>query len=404
VIGVVAVAAAILTVLAACSGSGGNSTNSGASANAPGGQPIRAGFVNMEGGAVSLPEVRLGAEIGADYVNTKLGGVRGRPLTYLRCDVDGSPERSIDCANKMVEAKVPLVRLGVDVSSDAMLPILTSAGIPLVGHIAFGPQQLTNPHAFFLGIPTTAGALAPLKHYADAGKKSVAFVVADVPGVRVLPLLLAPYAASYGVNPTVSFYDQTRPDWNVLVTKAMASKPDVIGVPLATENDCTAFITAAQAAGFRGELFAGSCSTFMSALGAKAAGVVTLFDRWRPEALADAPPAKQTELWIFLDAASAAGKTKQVVGLAPATFADTVDLARILSTITGRIDGPAVEAAIKATKNLDGFLGPSLTCDGSIWKGQNGCSSSVVFYQAQADGTMRALGKDFVDVSSLTGG
>jgi branched-chain amino acid transport system substrate-binding protein len=142
----------------------------------------------------------------------------------------------------------------------------------------------------------------------------------------------------------------------------------------------------------------------MSALGTKGAGVVTLFDRWRPEALADAPPAKQAELRTFLNATRAAGKSKQAVGLAPATFADTVDLARILSTSKGPIDGPAVEAALKSTKNLEGFLGPTLTCDGSIWKGQNGCSSSVVFYEAQADGKMRALGKDFIDVSNLTGG
>lgn len=407
VIGAVAVALAALAVATACSGgSTGKSSSPGTAATGSKatGQPLRFGFVNMEGGAVSLPEVRVGAEVGVDYVNGKLGGVGGRPLAMVRCDVDGSPEKSIDCANKMVEAKVAFVREGVDLSSDAMLPILSSAGIPLIGHIAFGARQLTDAHAFFLGIPTTAGALAPLKHYADAGKKSLSFLVADVPGVRVLPLLLAPYAVSFGVNPNVTFYDEVRPDWNVLVAKAMASKPDVIGVPLATENDCTAFITAARAAGFKGELFAGSCSTFISALGSKATGVVTLFDRWRPEAMADAPPAKQAELRTFLDAAQAAGKSRQAVGLAPATFADTVDLAHILSTINGAVDGPAVEAAIKATKKLDGFLGPGLTCDGSIWKGQNGCSSSVVFYQVQADGKMQALGKDFVDVSGLTGG
>jgi branched-chain amino acid transport system substrate-binding protein len=405
------VALLALIGLAACSGGGsgggGGSSTSGsgsAASNPARGEPLRVGFVNMEGGALSLPEVRIGAEVGARYVNDQLGGVAGRPITYLRCDVDGSPEKSIDCANKMVEAKVAFVREGVDVAGDAMLPILSSAGIPLVGHVAFGPKQLTDPDAFFLGVATPAGALAPLQHFAQAGKHSISFLVADLPGARVLPLFVAPVASKLGMKVSSAFYPPASPDWTVLVAGAMAERPDVIAVPLATEDDCLGFLRAARAAGYGGSLFAGSCSTFATTLGHDAAGVVTYSDRWRPEASADAPGQARAQLKTFTDAMGAAGQSRSAVGLAPLMFGDTVDLTHILSGVQGTLDGRAVATVLRAIRDFESFAGPPVSCDGSAWKGENGCSRSVRFFEAQGDGTMRALDKDFVDVSTLAGG
>src|SRR5512132_1496280 len=66
------------------------------------GEPIAIGFVNSEGGAFSVPELRVGNEVAADYINARLGGVDGRPVHVTRCATDGSPEASIDCANQFV--------------------------------------------------------------------------------------------------------------------------------------------------------------------------------------------------------------------------------------------------------------------------------------------------------------
>src|SRR5918995_3732178 len=74
------------------------------SAAEPTGEPITIGFVNSEGGAFSVPELRVGNEVAAEYVNSHLGGVAGRPLEVVRCATDGSPESSIDCANQLVES------------------------------------------------------------------------------------------------------------------------------------------------------------------------------------------------------------------------------------------------------------------------------------------------------------
>ena len=58
------------------------------------GEPIKIGFVNLEGGAISLPELRIGVETAAEYINQH-GGAGGRPLEIISCNVDGTP-RTID--------------------------------------------------------------------------------------------------------------------------------------------------------------------------------------------------------------------------------------------------------------------------------------------------------------------
>ena len=77
---------------------------------------------------MSLPELRIGAETAAAYLNEH-GGANGRPLEIVPCNVDGTPEKSIDCANQLVGDGVSVIMEGYDPSSDAMLPVLESAGI-----------------------------------------------------------------------------------------------------------------------------------------------------------------------------------------------------------------------------------------------------------------------------------
>ena len=146
------------------------------------GDPIKIGFVNLEGGAVSLPELRIGVQTAADYVNEH-GGANGRPLEIIPCNVDGTPEKSIDCANQLVEQGVVLMFEGYDPSSDAMLPVLDSAGIALTGHAAFGPQQQVSDNAFFFGTANPSFTAGFLDYYAKSGAKIDDDVPSGQPGV-----------------------------------------------------------------------------------------------------------------------------------------------------------------------------------------------------------------------------
>ena len=86
------------------------------------GDPVMVGFINNEGGAAfSVPELGIGAEVGAGYVNAELGGINGGPIELVPCKTDGSPEKSIDCANKLIEDGVVAILEGTGLGADAEL-------------------------------------------------------------------------------------------------------------------------------------------------------------------------------------------------------------------------------------------------------------------------------------------
>ncbi len=101
--------------------------------------PVTVGFHNLEGGSISLPDVRIGFEAGVKYVNEHLGGINGHPLKAINCKTDGTPEASVSCANQFVEQKVVAAVQGADFGADAMLPVLKSAGLAEIGSFPLTP-------------------------------------------------------------------------------------------------------------------------------------------------------------------------------------------------------------------------------------------------------------------------
>lgn len=392
-------------VLSACSDDDGggdaasDSTRSEGSSpsNVATGDPIRIGFVTIEGGTLSFPETRIGAEVAADYVNEELGGINGRPIEYEVCKTDGSPESSVDCANQLVESGVAFVQEGIDIGSDAMLPILRSAGLPLVGHVAFGAQQQQDPDSFFFGAPVPVVHAAALTFWADEGADSATFFMSDTPLQRaVVSDYLEPFSDEVGIDFEAIFFDAGAADWNVLAATAMADAPDVIGSSGATEQDCVGFVGALKAAAYDGDVFAAACTNFIDQLGPEAEGTVIFTDQWRADAIETAPEAKQAELELYVAAMEEAGEAERTHSFARSMFADTVNLARILSAIEGEIDGTSVADALRATVEFDAFSGPDITCDGSVAPGQNGCTPGELYYEVQGDGSLRLVSDGFV--------
>ncbi|WP_158882737.1 ABC transporter substrate-binding protein [Amycolatopsis anabasis] len=366
--------------------------------------PILLGFLNDEIGRLNFPELAAGSRAGVDYVNRALGGVKGRPLRVSYCASDGSPEKSIACANRFVEEGVVAVLEGLDTGAEAVLPILASAQLPLVGHIAASPGQETAENAYFFGAAPAVYGVAALKYYAGQGLRSAAFVTPDVPAARrYADTVLKPAATKLGIAYEPIYYDVQAPNWPTAVAAAMAKNPQVSGLYVGTDATCVSVLTAFRSAGYPGRLLAASCSAFAKALGAGAHGVETYSDLWKVTDVPAAPPAKQRELGTYLDAMKAAGQEAIAGGLAQWTFADTVNLSRVLATINGPIDGVSVSAALRSTKNLDGFLGPLLTCDHTVLKGQSSCGHSLLVYRVRPDGGQQAQTRDFVDVTGLVG-
>ncbi len=390
------------TTEAAASNEAGGGTTSTA-APAPTGEPIKVGFVNSEGGAFSVPEIRVGNEVAEEYINTQLGGVKGRPLEVVRCATDGSPEASIDCANELVEAGVVAVVEGTDLGADAMLPILSDAKIPLVGHVQFGPARMFDANSYYFGAAALAYGTAALKYYTDDGAKSVTWFLPDEPSSHAFTDgVLLPTAEKLGIEYKTVYYDAANPNWAVLATTAASENPDVSGTIAATDGQCAEMIPALRDAGYQGRILAASCVGLYEAIGDDAVGVDTDADHWHPGDVDAAPPEKQEELKEYAAAMEAAGEEDLIGGNAVISFADMITLARILGTIEGAtVDGAAVAAAMQATNDFEGFNGPPLTCDHTVIAGNSACTVGMLFFQIQEDGSVKTMTDDFLDLSGL---
>lgn len=403
---------ALVAALGACSdgdSSEGSATtvvsSSAGTADPPAGEPVRIGFVNLEGGVVSLPEIRVGAEVAVEHINADLGGVQGRPVELVTCELDLTPEKSIDCANQLVEADVAMVVLGIDVSIDAALPIYEAAGIPLVGNAPFTPAALESETATFLGASLYASAAAPLQHFADAGADSVTYLLGESAVTRDLAeSTLEPFAEELGIEYRTVFYDQAAPDWSVVTATAMADDPDVIGSPAAPDPDCTGFIGALASAGYGGDILAGQCIAFVEELGDQAVGALTTTNRWLPSDVEAAPADKQEEIGTYISEMTEAGAEDRVDSFGVGWFAITMDVFGVLRSIEGSIDRATIREALRNVVDQPSYMGGEISCDGSVAPGQSVCTAGVLLYEVDESGDLKAASDDFVDVGGLLDG
>jgi branched-chain amino acid transport system substrate-binding protein len=390
-------AAAVAALAAGCGSSSpsnatGAATSSAASKSDPpaSGTPIEIGYINDESGPVGVPYVTYGTQAGVSYVNAH-GGVNGHPIKLVACAGDGSPEKSIGCANQFVQAKVPVVLEGVDNGADAMLPILKSAGIPLTGGLPFSAAVSMSSHAYFFDAALPALTIAPLNYFHQQAVKSIVYVLADTPSNRFFDeKLLSPTAKALGVTYKTLFYNPTAPQWPVLAATAEQLHPDLIGTPAALDPDCLGLFNALKSTGYTGKVFLASCAVGVQSLGARAAGAYLYSFFWWPGAAQDAPSAKRDEINAYTAAMQQAGQSKWIVSNAAFGFADVVTLARALSALhSSNLTGPGVEAGLRATSGLDAFLGEPITCNHTAFPGQSACSNGVLIYKVDSGGHLR---------------
>lgn len=375
----------------------------GGEGDAASGEPIVVGWHNLEGGVISLPEVREGFEVALAYINDELGGVNGRPIDAIICNTDASPEASIDCANQFIEQDVVTAIQGVDVGGDAMLPILAEAGIAEVGFVPFGPQQqLDVGHSFFFGSASPSFATSSVLAVQDLGAQTIEFVFQDLPSARAYEEnAIRPLADELGLDIKVTYYDPAAPDFAALAATTMASNPDVIGSPALPEPDCIGLVGALKSAGYDGDIFAGACSDFITVLGAEAAaGVFMYSDIYITDVIDDAPADAAADLQIYIDKMTEAGLEEKIEGFALAGFGVAMDVYGVMSTMDGEINADTFLAAMQTASGRR-FFGQDFNCDGSAWPGETACQVGVVVYEVGPDGNRSIASGGFVDISEF---
>ncbi|GAA1746494.1 ABC transporter substrate-binding protein [Aeromicrobium alkaliterrae] len=385
----VALAAASLLLAACGSSSDDDSALEGEKAT---GDPIVFGVQAPTKGAAAYPQTGYGAEAAEWYVNNVMGGVNGRPIELSLCAGDGSPETAINCANKHVSDDVPFVLDAYDQAITGAVPILASAGIPIIGTLSGSgvADKAEYGQAFYFTGPTEVSALGSMSVLEDLGKEKVTLAVNEAPTSHTyVDSLVKPIADSLGIDFSVQYPPATGANFNVVAASQISEDPDAAGVISLPEDGCTALFQALRQQGFDGTIFAGSCSQFIETLGTDAAGAVVQPRLWVPLSKDNAPDKIAEQLDIFESSMEEVGYGEELSARSLYSFAGVINMVNVMETIDGDITKESIVEAMKGLVDFETFAGPTVTCDGEQWTGlPTSCSRQAIFFEVQDDGTL----------------
>src|SRR5579875_743245 len=354
---------------------GASSGSAGAASKATRSSSIVIGVANNEGQGISVPEFRYGALAAVKYLNAT-GGIHGHQLKVVTCIDDGSPEGSINCANKFVAAHAAVYFAGIDDGADSAIPILSSANIPYVTEFPWGSVQRTSADSFALGGGDTAFFIAPLHALKEAGASNVAQFYYDIPTSQALLPIVQAIASGLGLKVIPIAVSATNPDWTSAVATAQADGAKSMWGIL-QESDCTNLVRAAR-----------SCSAYINALGNQAAGTLTVWPYYFPQLYSVAPASIKPQIKTYEKYMDASGYKKDLNGFATASFASMVELGEVMKGIDGPVSGASLLAALK-TADVPGFMGPQVDCAAHVFGATEpaGCNAKVLLLKVVATRT-----------------
>ncbi len=368
------------------------------------GEPLRVGFVNLEGGAVSVPEIRVGFEQGVKYVNEERNGAGGRPIEIaVSCNTDFTPESSLNCANQMVEANVDVVFNGADFAADAGLPVYQEAGIAQIGIAGFTPAfNAAEGDVFTYLWATEEGLAGSLVAMQNLGAEKMVMALADTAGARSYGATLIPdLAKEVGIEVDVQYYPADV-DWATFSQGLVATSPDAIDFPAISDVECLGMVPAMHATGFDGPVHAGSCNIMLSVLPADVlAGVITHAEfTWRTMVDESTPPEIVDQIDTYEKYVGEANPD-YVGGFSMLGFAVAVFGADALSTIDGELTAESIHAGLPGATGTVPFSEIAFDCSGTAWKGTSSCRNGMLFTQINEDLTRTEFDWSPIDLLAL---
>ncbi|HZF04308.1 MAG TPA: ABC transporter substrate-binding protein [Patescibacteria group bacterium] len=204
--------------------------------------PIKIGMIQPLSGPVAASGnyVRMGAEIGRDWVNAK-GGVLGRKIDLLIEDNKSDPKEAASAAEKLIvrDNVVAMICCWGSSMTLAAMPKVEEYGIPLVVETSSAASitRRGNPWVFRISPPSEMEASGLESKLKALGIKQYDFLAVNTDwgrgAVTAFGDVLKKNGSSQGV---VEYMDQAATDLNAQLTKVKASGSDTLMVTTSVEQ------------------------------------------------------------------------------------------------------------------------------------------------------------------------
>jgi branched-chain amino acid transport system substrate-binding protein len=366
------------------------------------GEPIKIGMVNNETGpAAAFPELTLGTRAGVDFVNRELGGVDGRPIELITCDVEFSATGSQACGQQMVEEGVVAVIGGIDLFDDAV-NVLEENGIPYVGGIPVSFAAAESPLSFQFSGGSWGQNLGLVSHMVDTlHAERVSIIYGEFGSVSDGAQWAREALIGQGVAPeNINMVPMPIVVEDVLtpLTVANESDPDAILV-LVADAGCAPAYEAVKAIGITAQTYWSAGCLLPSMIEQAGEENVEGFIYGFENPVDGDPP--DTAMWT--DVVEKYGADELDAGSAALVeFRALMNLWAEMRAIGGEaVSSEAIVEQFRSAVDHPGFLGHSYTCDGQQMAGALPaiCSPQQILGQMRG-GALDQI-SDWVDVGAI---
>jgi branched-chain amino acid transport system substrate-binding protein len=365
--------------------------------------PVLVGFHNLEGGSLSLPEIREAFLSGVNYVNEELGGINGRPMKAETCNLDVTPESSVNCANQFVEKNVVVAIQGVDVAADAALPIWSQASLVDIAFAGFSPGLNAGRGKAFVTLFDSRDILAQnLIMQQKLGATNVAWVAQDVASSKAYyDQIIKPTADKLGLKISPFYFSNTT-DWTTLAATILSTNPNGIDFPAATDEVCLASIPALRSAGYTGTLHSSSCAEYVEKLPADQVNGIINHNEFYYPTFTSIPAKPQHDIDIFERYMKRDVPDLKSIVYGELGFHIAVQAADMLRQVQGDITPQSVAKAMPSTKGPMFFRETGYDCSKNYWPPDSAaCSAEVVYTKANKDRKKEPLPFNPIDDSNI---
>jgi branched-chain amino acid transport system substrate-binding protein len=379
------------------------------------GEPVLIGFQNPKGDpAGSFPEYESGALAAVKFINEKLGGIGGdpvtgkpgRPVELAVCSMAINPADSQKCANELAGKKPFAVFSSLNFFGNHF-PIYAAAGVPVFVGTPITIADFTTPGIYAIGISGgCVGVHTGLVDYAvnTVGARRVAVPWADTPpgvvcyhDLEKKPLnILKGVTPGPGVKETFPEIEHigvpikpATPDLTPQVTQILDFNPDAI-IYSGQSADCWNFVNTLGRSGWTNDkiplVLSGACYD-----GGKIAEVGDLA---KGITFVGAPPVSQPQLntgllkmesEAYVQGMKDAGFEQDTVkGFGTQGFTGLVHMYTLMSeqvAADGALDGAKFKAVVENTQNQHHFGGTPMGCKEAFAPYVSVCSSRVTAQQ-----------------------
>lgn len=336
----------------------------GGTAGEASGEPYKIGFAHSSD---FFPEGVTGAEAAVEWINSELGGVGGRPLQLVTCNV-AAPEDGARCGAELAnDDEIDLVIGGLVLHGNADLYAALAGKAAAIIASPLDTSDYTSPNAVAYSTGALGAGMGGAEFVNTVLKpKSTALIVTDDVAGRGGAAVLQPIADEYGVEVKQVFVPPTAtaPEIASALQASGAADADVISIGL-FEQGCIAAYDAIKSLGLQDKPVATTSvctgSTMQEHLREVGDGGEAP-DGWIFVGGSVKNPEGGPDLQAYLTKFAEYGDERVIASVpAPLTFAAVVNAAKIINQVgVENADYDSLDAAVR------GFTGPAMLQPGPI--------------------------------------